>query len=110
MIQNHVSQSPAYWRDRSYFFGYGSPFGVYLGYPWWWPGYGYRFGYSPWFAYGLGGYGLGGYGYGYGYPVPGISVDVSLLRHQQFHGGDGRGAERAAERAIGKLARLCQPR
>ena len=63
MIQNHVSQSPAYWRDRSFFFGYASPFGFYLGYPWWWPGYGYRFGYAPRFTYGL-----GGYGYGYGYP------------------------------------------
>jgi hypothetical protein len=64
VAQNHVSQNPAYWRDRSYFFGYSSPFGFYLGYPWWWPGYGNRFGYFPWFAYGVG----GGYGYGYGYP------------------------------------------
>jgi Tetratricopeptide repeat len=63
-IQNHVAHSPAYWRDRSYFFGYGSPFGVYLGYPWWWPGYGNRFANTPWFA---SGYGFGGYGYGYPY-------------------------------------------
>ena len=73
MTQNHVSQSPAYWRDRSYFFGYGSPFGFYLGYPWWWPGYGYRFGYSPWFAYGVG---RGRIWVRLRLPVPGLSVDV----------------------------------
>ena len=66
---NHHNYS--YWQNRSFFFGGGSPFGLYLGYPWWGGGYGNRFGYFPFFGYGygLGGYGYGGYGgYGYGYP------------------------------------------
>ncbi|HTU25226.1 MAG TPA: tetratricopeptide repeat protein [Pirellulales bacterium] len=66
-LQHHVSRNPAYWSNRSYFFGYGSPFGSYLGYPWWWPGYGNRFVGLPWFAYN-GGLGFGSLGYAYGYP------------------------------------------
>ncbi len=63
----------SYWNNRSFFFGGGSPFGGYLGYPWWGFGYGNRFGYFPFFGYGYGlyglGYGYGGYyGLGYGYP------------------------------------------
>ena len=66
-IQNHVSQSPAYWRNRSYFFGYGSPFGAYLGYPWWWPGDGNRFNHLAWRGLAFGGYKPGGNGQsGYG--------------------------------------------
>jgi hypothetical protein len=58
---NHQNYGHSYWRNRSYFFGFYSPFGLYLGYPWWW-NYGNRFGYG----YGGYGYGYGGYGYGYG--------------------------------------------
>ena len=43
-----------YWRNQSYFLGFGSPFGNYLSYPWWGGGVGSRYGFYP------------GYGYGYG--------------------------------------------
>ncbi len=81
------------WGNRSYFFGYRSPFGAYYRgyYPWYrsgfWPGfgylglysyypyyYGYGYGYPYGYAYGSPFYGYGAYlnyspYYGYGYPA-----------------------------------------
>lgn len=79
-FQHHVHYHPNHWAKSSFFFGFGSPFGNYLGYPWfgYGPGYSwysYRWRY-PWFNYyygpglglGLGlGYGLSSFAYGYPY-------------------------------------------
>ncbi len=65
---NFSHHNSSFWRNRSFFFGAGSPFGFYLGYPWWWGGFGNRFGFFPYYGFGYGfGYGLGGYDYAYPY-------------------------------------------
>jgi tetratricopeptide (TPR) repeat protein len=86
---------------RSYFYGYGSPFGF-----WGYPGYGfYGFGY-PWFWYGLGGYGYG-YGRGYGYgnngyyqPVNQFAVAQQGQQMPQAGGGDATEFASAGEAAF----------
>lgn len=63
--RNHLNS----WGNRSYFFGFSSPFLNYFSYPRYYGSYGLNFG----FGYGYPGYygysyGYPGYGYGYGYP------------------------------------------
>lgn len=64
---NHYPRN--YYANNSFFFGSGSPFGLYV---YGRPRYGYGLGFGLGglglgYGYGLGGYGLGGYGYGLGY-------------------------------------------
>ena len=76
-------------RQTSYFFGFGSPFGSYWGYPGYsnFPYY-YSSYWSPWYRYGSFGlgYGYGGYGYGgYGYGVPSFGYQSACTYNNAYY-------------------------